>query len=172
MLTITNFFITIIFSGFSLFGSKGLQNFTMFYLIPFPLALTKFYFFLLMNCLINIMDNGNIDLLSNSTIISLSLMLYNLITSIFTDILDIEDKALITFQFSFSLLFIIIISIYILIKCIDPDRECLDSCCECLSSCCENLSTGCKFFLSFFQCLNKFCMYCCCFCSFCCSNDE
>ena len=116
LLTITNFFLTTIFSGFSIFGSNGLQNFT-FYLIPLPLGLTKFYIFLLMNCVINIMDNGNIDLLSNSTIISLFLMLYNLISSFFTDIFDIGEKTLIIFQFSFGLLFIMLISIYVICLC-------------------------------------------------------
>ena len=172
LLTVTNFIITTIFSGFSLFGSKGLQNFTTFYLIPFPLALTKFYTFLLMNCLINIMDNGNIDLLSNSTIISICLMIYNLTTSFFTDILDIEDKALIIFQFSLGFLLITIISIFILIEGIDPDRECLDSCCESLSSCCESMSLCCECFLSFYECLKNCYVNCCCTCCLCCCNDE
>ena len=172
LLTITNFFITTIFSGFSIFGSKELQNFTSYYLVPFPLALNKFYIFLLMNCLLNIMDNGNIDILSNSAIISIFLMVYNLTTFVFTDLLDIGENALIIFQFSFGFLLISVISLFIIIQIIDPDMECLDSCCERLSSFCEYFSSCCESFISFCQFFKYCCNFCCCICDFCCCNDE
>ena len=47
-----DFIFVTIFSGFN-------------YLIIIPYALTKYYYFVLMNCLVNIIDSGNVDLLSN-----------------------------------------------------------------------------------------------------------
>jgi len=172
LLTITNLFITIIFSGFSIFGSKELQNFTSLYLIPFPLALTKFYIFLLMNCLLNIIDNGNIDLLSNSAIISIFLAVYNLTSSFFTDILDIGENTLIIFQFSLGLLIFTVIFLSIIIGIYDPDLECLKSYCESMSSCCEYLSSFCESFESFSGCCSNCGYFCCRICDFCCGNDE
>ena len=136
-LTITNFFFVTIFSGFSIFGRKGLQNFTTKYLISLPLALTKFYIFLLMNCLLNIIDSGkNIDLLSNSTIISIFLFLYSLISSLFTDILDIEEKALIIFQFVIGMIFFAVIFLALFIEFFVLILECLRCLVVCICCCC------------------------------------
>ena len=60
-----DFIFVTIFSGFSSFGKEGLKNFTNNFLIIIPYALTKYYYFVLMNCLVNIIDSGNVDLLSN-----------------------------------------------------------------------------------------------------------
>ena len=172
LLTITNLFITIIFSGFSIFGSKELQNFTSLYLVPFPLALTKFYIFLLMNCLLNIIDNGNIDLLSNSAIISIFLVVYNLTSSVFTDILDIRENTLIIFQFSLGLFLFTVIFLSIVIGIFDPNLECLKSYFKSMSSCCEYLSSCCESFESFSKCCSNCGNFCSCICDFCCGDDE
>ena len=96
-----NIIFTIIFSGFSSFGAKGLKEFTDNYLIIIPFSLTKFYYFLLMNNLVNVIDNNNIDLLSNSTVVSLFLSSYNIVANIITVILDVDTEKLIFFQFIF-----------------------------------------------------------------------
>jgi len=111
-LTIWNCFIVTIFSGFSLFGSDNLKDFTNKYLILIPYALTKFYYFILINSLVKDLDSDNLDLLSNSTIISLFLLIYKIIAWIFTDFLGLGIETLYLFQFIFGL----IVSIFILKK--------------------------------------------------------
>ena len=111
---IYNLIIVIIFSGFSSFGKPGLRNFTDNYLSLIPIAITKFYYFILMNNLITIVDKNNIDLLSNSTVVSLFLSIYNISASFFVDILNINVKGLVLFQFIFGLIiFFPIICIYL-----------------------------------------------------------
>ena len=118
-LTISNLFFTTIFSGFLIFGSDILKDITLKYLITFPIALTKFYIFILTNCLLNTMDYGNIDLLSNSAIISLFLSVYHFLSFIITDILDITPYILIILQFSIGILsFSIFIVLLIVMYCI------------------------------------------------------
>ena len=95
---IYNLIIVIIFSGFSSFGKPGLRNFTDNYLSLIPIAITKFYYFILMNNLITIVDKNNIDLLSNSTVVSLFLSIYKISASFFVDILNINVKGLVLFQ--------------------------------------------------------------------------
>ena len=106
-ITIWNSFIVTIFSGFSSFGTGHLKEITDNYLILLPYALTKFYYFILINSLVKKMDADNLDLLTNSTIISIFLSIYKIISSILIEVLSI--KALILFQFIFAL----IISIFL-----------------------------------------------------------
>jgi len=102
-LTFLNCFIVSLFSGFCLFGNDGLKNFTNNYLILLPYAITKFYYFILINSLVKDLDKGNMDLLSSSAIISSFLLVYKLIASIFTDFLETSLYALYFFQFIFGL---------------------------------------------------------------------
>ena len=111
IITLVNIFFVIIFSGFYCFGSESLKNFTDKYLIILPFALTKFYNFILLNCLINIIDYGNIDLLSNSTIVSLFLLLYKLVAFLITDIIDCSVEGLILFQFIFCVIIVGILTV-------------------------------------------------------------
>ena len=67
-----------------------------------------------MNSLLNSMDFGNIDLLSNSAIISLFLLFYKLFKFIVNDILDIDSKILIIVQFSVANLGFLAFIIYAL----------------------------------------------------------
>ena len=103
-LTIWNSFIVIIISGFSLFGNDVLKDFTNKYLILLPYAITKFYYFILINSLVKDLDSENIDLLSNSLIISLFLLVYKVIAWIFTDILEPSLDWVYLFQFIFGLI--------------------------------------------------------------------
>ena len=131
-LTISNLFFTTIFSGFLIFGSDKLKDITLKYLITFQIALTKFYIFILTNCLLNTMDNGNIELLSNSAIISLFLSVYHFLSFIITDILDITPNILIIFLFSIGILFFsLFIVLLILMYCIKDIKDCCCDCCKC-----------------------------------------
>ena len=143
ILTFSNLLIITIFSAFSVFGDGSkLGDFTNNYLIIFPFAITKFYNFILMNCLVNIIDENNIDLLSSSTIISAFLFIYNLFSYFLTDLLDLSVKTLILIQFIIGaicciviiipILIIIVIAIYYLFKGLG---YCLYYCCYCLCTC-------------------------------------
>ena len=93
----------------SFFGNKDLKDFTDNYLILFPFALTKFYNFILMNSLVSVIDSNNIDLLSNSTIISLFLSIYQIFVFIIINLLNCSTDGLILFQFIFGLIGLLII---------------------------------------------------------------
>ena len=126
ILVLIHLFINTIFSGFSLFGKQILKNITNKYLSIFPFALTKFYNFILMNCLVNIMDENNMDLLSSSVVASFFLMIYNLFSYFLTDLLDLSEKVLIFFQFIVgsifcSLFLILVISVLVNVICCPDD---------------------------------------------------
>ena len=127
-LTIWNSFIVVIISGFSLFGNDVLKDFTNKYLILLPYAITKFYYFILMNSLVKDLDSENIDLLSNSLIISLFLLVYQVIAWIFTDLLEPNLERVYFFQFIFGLIvsiftlsiffFKFIFTIFLIVTCL------------------------------------------------------
>lgn len=96
--------LSIIFSGFSSFGNEGLIQFTNDYLILVSLASLRYFYFIVMKNLVNILDENNIDILSNSTVISIFLTIYKMIASIFTDILDVKKEKLVLFQFIFGII--------------------------------------------------------------------
>ena len=118
IIVLVNIFLVILFSGFSYFGSDNLRNFTDKYLIIIPFTLTKFYNFILLNCLINIIDYGNIDLLSNSAIVSLFLILYKIFAFIITDIINCSIEGLILFQFIFCLIVVGILIVALILAAI------------------------------------------------------
>ena len=147
ILTISNSFFTSIFSGFLMFGNDIIKEITLKYLITLPIALTQFYIFILTKCLLNIMDSGNIDLLSNSIVVSLFLGIFHLSTFVITDIVNIAQDIIIIFQFSIGILFILveIISSFCSLDgdcCNNLCNKCkdCDECCECKGSCdcCDN----------------------------------
>ena len=96
-----------LFSGFSYFGGESLRNFTAKYLEPNVIAMVKFYYFYIMNHLIILYDSNNVDLLSNSMVVSFFLILYNLISYLFIDIVFSDqkyEKSMMLFQFIFGIL--------------------------------------------------------------------
>ena len=115
--TIWNAFIVTIISGFSAFGVGQFKEFTDNYLILLPYALTKFYYFILINSLVKKMDDDNLDLISNSTIISLFLMIFKFIASILTELLDIKELLLFRFIFG-SIISLCIISLFVFSCCL------------------------------------------------------
>ena len=93
------------------------------------------------------MDSGNIDLLSNSIVVSLFLGIFHLSTFVITDIVNIAQDIIIIFQFSIGILFILveIISSFCSLDgdcCNNLCNKCkdCDECCECKGSCdcCDN----------------------------------
>ena len=113
--TLMNAFIVTIFSGFSAFGKGKFKEFTDNYLILLPHALTKFYYFILFNSLVKTMDNDNLDLLSNSSIISLFLIIFRIVSSVLVEL--INTKILLIFQFVFGLIVSIVIIILLICLC-------------------------------------------------------
>lgn len=97
-------FLSILFSGLSSFGNKNISDFTNDYLILISLASLRYFYFIIMNSLVNMLDENNIDILSNSTIISIFFSIYKMISSTFTDVLDLDEKNLIIFQFIFGII--------------------------------------------------------------------
>ena len=98
---------TTLFSGFSLFGKASLRNFTEKYLELVVIALVKFYNFFIMKRIITSYDDDNVNLMSNSMVISLFLIIYNLISYLFTDIFFSDQKyerKFILFQFIFGII--------------------------------------------------------------------
>ena len=138
ILTIFNVFFTTIFSGFLLFGNDTLIDITLNYLITLPIAMTKFYNLILTNCLLNSMDYGNIDLLSNSMMISLFLTVYHLLSFLITDFIDVKSRILIIIQFSIGIIILFLYSIH----CFKGNLNC--DCCDCCDcDCCKNPSKNC-----------------------------
>ena len=92
------FFITII-SGFSAFGKKKLKNISNDWFVLFPLSYTKYINFLILDNLINIVDEENIDILTNSFIVTSIFFIYDILVFIVTDVFDCSSNNLILFQF-------------------------------------------------------------------------
>ena len=178
-----------------MFGNEIMKDIILKYLIPLPIALTQFYIFILTNCLLNVIDSGNIDLLSNSAIISIFLSVFHFLSIIITDILDIETKILFIFQLSIGiLLFLLFVVIDLVLNCKKNSYYsllqihysgcccfncdcCEDLCdkCDCCEDCCENCcndssSSDCNCFdcdCCDCSCYNCDCD-CCCSCKDCC----
>ena len=110
-----NFFV-ILFSGFSYFGNKNLKHFTDTFLGIFAVAMTKFYYFILMKNLVSIFDYKNIDLLSNSVVVSIFLTIYNFFFYIITDLIECNTEKLILFQFIFGLIVYLIMHLPFIIS--------------------------------------------------------
>ena len=162
ILTISNLFFTTIFSGFLIFGNEVLKDFTLRYLITLPIALTKFYIFILTNCLLNIIDYGNIDLLSNPIIISVFLSVFHSLTFVITDIIDIEPRILVIIQFSIGILcFLSFVVLLLISNFVEDVLDCLtNSCCK-SNSCCDDCCDCCPYDCC--DCLsNSYCECSCC----------
>ena len=103
----------IILSGLSAFGKKKLKNVIDDWFILLPIAYSKYINFILIDKLVNILDEENIDILSNSLIITCFFFIYDIIIFLITDILDCKSENLILAQFIISIF--IFISTFILL---------------------------------------------------------
>ena len=73
----------------------------------FPIAYTKFINFVVINILVSISDEGNnMDILSNSFVLTSIFVIYDIIVFIVTDFLEVESNTLILIQFISALIFI------------------------------------------------------------------
>ena len=91
--------INILFSGFSAFGKNKLKSRTDNWFNLLSISCTKFYNFLLLEKLVDFLDDENIDILSNSVIITSVFFIYDVLIFLITDILEISSEHLILFQF-------------------------------------------------------------------------
>ena len=107
--TLATFFYTyiIIISGFSAFNKKKLKSVTDDWLIVIPLAYTKYINFLVLDKLISIIDEENIDVLSNSFIITSIFFTYDILVFFVTDIIDCDSDNLILFQFIVGIIIVL-----------------------------------------------------------------
>ena len=86
-------------SGLSLFGKDKIESITDDWLILLPLAYTKYINFLVLDRLVGILDKENIDILSNSIIMTSVFFVYDIIVFLIADFLDCNSDILIFFQF-------------------------------------------------------------------------
>ena len=93
----------IIISGFSSFGKKKLKNVADDWLLLIPLGLTKYINFLVLDKLVGVLDEENIDILSNSFIMTCIFFIYDIVVFIVSDLFDIDSDTLILFQFIIGL---------------------------------------------------------------------
>ena len=93
----------IIISGFSSFGKKKLKNVADDWLLLIPLSWAKYINFLVLDKLVGVLDEENIDILSNSFIMTCIFFIYDIIVFIVSDLFDIASDTLILFQFIIGL---------------------------------------------------------------------
>ena len=86
-------------SGFSLFAKDKLESITNDWLILLPLSYTKYINFLVLDKLVSILDDENIDILSNSLIMTSVFFVYDIIVFLIADFLDCSSDVLIFLQF-------------------------------------------------------------------------
>ena len=87
-----------ILSGFSLIAKNKLESITNDWLILLPLAYTKYINFLVLDRLVGILDKENIDILSNSLIMTSVFFVYDIIVFLIADFLDCNSDILIFLQ--------------------------------------------------------------------------
>ena len=63
------------------------------------MSCTKYFNFLVLDKLVDILDEENIDILSNSFIMTSIFFIYDIIVFIISDLFDCDSEALILFQF-------------------------------------------------------------------------
>ena len=102
------YIINTVFTGFSVFGKKKLKSFTDNWLCLYPISRTKFFNFILVEKLVNILDEENIDILSNSLIITLFFFIYDVIIFLITDFAEFDSDNLILFQFIMEIVILIL----------------------------------------------------------------
>ena len=93
------YIINIILSGCSYYGNQTVKYYTNNILILLPIAYTKFVNFIVMDTLVSILDEKNIDILSNSLILTSIFFIYDIIAFLITEIMDLDSDMLILFQF-------------------------------------------------------------------------
>ena len=74
----------------------------------YPISRTKFFNFILVEKLVNILDEENIDILSNSLIITLFFFIYDVIIFLITDFAEFDSDNLILFQFIMEIVILIL----------------------------------------------------------------
>ena len=100
-------FLNVIFSGLSYFGKGITKERTNNWVILIPIAYTKFLNFVVYEILVDSLDENNIDILSNSFVMTSVYYIYDNIVFIIADLIDADSDKLILFQFIFGILVMI-----------------------------------------------------------------
>lgn len=102
-------------SGLSLFGSEKISKRINDIGILFPVAYTKYINFIVMDKLVKIIDKKNIDILTNSFILTSIFFIYDILAFVIIDFIDINSDKLIFFQLALGviLFFILLYSSFI-----------------------------------------------------------
>ena len=103
-----------IISGLSLFGTAQLKKIIDKWIVLLTIAYTKYLNFVLLDTLVTILDENNIDILSNSFIMTSIFVLYDSYVFIVTDFIGFGVRFLIFTQIIFG---IVIIISFIIILC-------------------------------------------------------
>ena len=91
-------------------------------IILFPVAYTKFINFLVMESLVSILDEDNMDILSNSFILTTIFMMYDIIVFIVTDFLELNSDTLILIQLISGIFIIFCHVISMCSKCLNKNE--------------------------------------------------
>ena len=113
----------IIFFGFnialtaiSIFFKNKIKKFIIDWLSIIPLANTKYINFLLLEKLVGLLDEENIDILSNSLIMTSVFFVYDIIVFLVTDMANFNSDDLIRFQFVIGIIILIFMILNIIIS--------------------------------------------------------
>jgi hypothetical protein len=96
------YIVDIILSAFSRFGSANSRNRANNIPILLPIAYSKYLNFVVMDTLVSILDENNVDILSNSFVLTSVFVIYDIFAFIITDLIGISSDALILNQFIFG----------------------------------------------------------------------
>ena len=105
------YIVDIILSAFSRFGSAKSRNRANNIPILLPIAYSKYLNFVVMDTLVSILDENNIDILSNSFVLTSVFVIYDIFAFIITDLIGISSDALVLNQFIFGFFIIAYVGI-------------------------------------------------------------
>ena len=95
-------------TAMSIFFKNKIKSLTNDWLIIIPLASTKYINFLLLKKLVGLLDKNNIDILSNSLIMTSVFFVYDILVFLITDMANFNSDDLIFFQFIVGIIILIV----------------------------------------------------------------
>ena len=125
------FLVNISLSGFSYYERGRIKKIVDDYLILFPLSYAKFLNFLIMKALVTILDTNNIDILSNSFIMTSVFVIYDIYVFVVTDFINMSTDLLVELQFIlgfFEMIFFLILTFCSI-------KDCCAKCCKKCKKC-------------------------------------
>ena len=125
------FVVNISLSGLSFIGRGKIKKIVNDYLIFFTLSYAKFLNFLVMKSLVRILDTNNIDILSNSFIMTSVFVIYDIYVFVVTDFINMSTDLLVKLQFIlgfFEMIFFLILTFCSI-------KDCCAKCCKKCKKC-------------------------------------